>query len=52
MTDINLKRRELTWLPVSTKSLVVTLPQDQEINHIWHIMIPAKKQTKKGDQTL
>lgn len=33
----------LTWLPVSSKCLIVTLPQNEEINHIWHVVIPVQE---------
>lgn len=40
---ISNKVHRLTWLPVSSKSLIVTLPQNEEINHIWHVMIPVQE---------
>lgn len=30
----------LTWLPVSPESLVITLPQYKEVDHIRHVVIP------------
>lgn len=35
------KVHQLTWLPVSSERLVITLPQDEEIYHIWHVVIPV-----------
>lgn len=34
-------QQKLTWLPVSTERLVITLPQHEEIYHIWHVVIPG-----------
>lgn len=31
----------LTWLPVSTESLVITLPQHKEVDHVRHVVIPG-----------
>lgn len=39
--DISNKVHKHTWLPVSTERLVITLPQHEEIYHIWHVVIPA-----------
>lgn len=30
----------LTWLPVSTESLVITLSQHKEVDHVRHVVIP------------
>ena len=40
---ISNKVHRLTWLPVPSKCLIVTLPQNEEINHIWHVMIPVQE---------
>lgn len=33
----------LTWLPVPTESLIITLPQHQEIYNIWHVVISVRR---------
>lgn len=35
------KVRKLTRLPVSTKRLIIALPQHEEIYHIGHVVVPA-----------
>ena len=32
---------KLTWMPVSTQRLIITLPQHEEVDHIWHVVIPV-----------
>lgn len=39
----------LTWLPVSTESLVIALPQHKEVDHIGHVVIPEGQKVRKPD---
>lgn len=41
----------LTWLPVSTESLVITLSQHKEVDHVRHVVIP-EGQINLGSITL